>query len=147
METLANMAWPALYVSSELGKFWYLVFVTISIEAIALKILIKFSWTKSLVSSTIGNLVSGLVGTIIMIFMMVFWHALFDKLAPQATFDIINWVATYILMCLGSVAIEVLAIKLIYKESFKRLFLPLFIGNLLTYVFIACSMAVRAKVF
>jgi hypothetical protein len=35
---LANMAWPALYVSTEIGKFWYLVFATILIEAIVIKV-------------------------------------------------------------------------------------------------------------
>jgi hypothetical protein len=74
-------------------------------------------------------------------FAMIFWHMLADKLVPDATFDTINWVATYILMCVGSVAIETLTIKLIYKESFKRLFLPMLTGNLLTYIFIAYSMA------
>jgi hypothetical protein len=147
MALFSNMAWPALYVSSELGKFWYLVFVTISVEAFAIKTLIRFTWTKSIVVSIVGNLFSGIVGTFIMIFAMVFWHALFDKLVPQATFDIINWVATYVLMCLGSVAIEVVAVKFIYKEPFKRLFLPLLIGNLLTYLFIASLMALDAKIF
>jgi hypothetical protein len=130
---LANMAWPALYVSTEIGKFWYLVFATILIEAIVIKVFLKFSWTKSFIASTIGNIISGLIGTFIMMFAMVLWHALVDKLVPNATFDIINWVATFILMCAGSVAIETLAIKLIYKEHFKRLFLPMLTGNLLTY--------------
>ena len=61
----------------------------------------------------------------------------------MSKFDIINWVATYILMCLGSVLIVTITIKLIFKDTIKRLFLPLLIGNLLTYGFIAYTMATK----
>lgn len=140
-----NMVWPALYVSAELGKFWYLVFATILIELVVIKVFLKFSWTKSFIASMVGNTVSGLVGIFLMMFPMILWHALVDGLVPNATFDIINWVATFILMCFGSVAVEALTIKFLYKESFKRLFLPISTGNLLTYVFIAYSMANPSK--
>lgn len=138
---LGNMVWPAMYVSEEFWNFWFLVFGTILIEIFIIKIFLKYSWTKSIISSTVGNLVSGFVGTFVMIWAMIAWHAVVDNFVPHATFDIINWVATYLLMCAGSVLLETLTIKIIYKEKIKRLFVPLLTGNLLTYIFIAYSMA------
>lgn len=136
---LLDMVWPALYVSETFWRFWFLVIGTIVIELFVIKYFLKFSWTKSFVVSIIGNLVSGIVGTFVMVWTMLFWHLLADRIF-QGTFNIANWVATYILMCLGSVFIETLTIKIIYKEKIRRLFLPMLTGNFLSYVFIAFVM-------
>lgn len=134
------MVWPAIYVSQTFADFWFLVLGTIVIELFTIRYLLKSSWTKSFLMSFIGNLVSGFIGTFIMIFAMLFWHLIADNFVPHATFDIINWIATFILMCAGSVFLETLAIKIIYKEKIKRLFPPMMIGNLLSYIFIAIVM-------
>lgn len=140
---LLNMVWPALYVSETFWKFWFFVFGTIIIELFTVKFFLKFSWIKSLIVSIVGNLVSGFLGTFIMMWAMLFWHLIADNFVPHATFDIINWVATFVLMCLGSVFFETLTIKLIYKEKIKRLFLPMLTGNLLSYAFIAFVMITK----
>lgn len=140
---LLNVVWPAIYVYDEVWRFWFLVFATIVIETCTIAAILKYSLKRSFLVSVVGNLISGLVGTFVMMWAMLFWHLLADNFVPQATFDIINWVATYILMCLGSVFIETLAIKLIFKDTIKRLFKPLLIGNLLTYGFIAYTMATK----
>lgn len=140
---LLNMVWPAIYVYDEVWRFWFLVFATIVIETFTIMVMLKYSLKKSFLASVIGNLVSGLVGTFVMMWAMLFWHLLADNFVPNATFDIINWVATYILMCFGSVFIETLTIKLIFKDTIKRLFIPLLIGNLLTYGFIAYVMVAK----
>lgn len=137
------MVWPAIYVYDEVWRFWFLVFATIVIETFTIMAMLKYSLKKSFLASVIGNLVSGLVGTFVMMWAMLFWHILADNFVPHATFDIINWVATYVLMCLGSVLIETLTIKLIFKDTIRRLFIPLLIGNLLTYSFIAYTMATK----
>lgn len=139
---LLNMVWPALYVSETFWQFWFLVIGTIFVELFVIKYFLKFSWTKSLILSVIGNLVSGFIGTFIMMWAMLFWHLIIDRLT-QATFANINWIATYILMCLGSVFLETLTIKIIYKEKIKRLFLPMLTGNLLSYAFIAFVMITK----
>ena len=137
------MVWPAIYVYDEVWRFWFLVFATIVIETFTIMGMLKYSLKKSFLASVIGNLVSGLIGTFVMMWAMLFWQLLADNFVPHATFDIINWVATYILMCLGSVFIETLTIKIILKDTLKRLFIPLLIGNLLTYSFIAYTMATK----
>lgn len=134
-----NLVWPAIYVYNELWRFWFLVFVTIAIETFTLMKMRKYSLEKSFLASLIGNLASGLIGTFVMMWAMIVWHFLVDNFVPHATFDKINWIATYILMCLGSVLIEAYIIKLIFKDSLHKLYLPLLIGNLLTYGFIAFS--------
>ena len=138
---LLNIVWPAIYICEELWHFWFLVFVTIIIEALSIKAMLNYTYKKSFFASIIGNLVSGLIGTFLMMWAMLGWHLLADYFMPQGTFDKLNWVATYILMCLGSVFIEALTIKFIFKDTIKRLFIPLLIGNLLTYGFIAYVIA------
>ncbi|MCB0734506.1 MAG: hypothetical protein H6608_12480 [Flavobacteriales bacterium] len=140
-----NMVWPAIYVVDEVGRFWYLVIATIVIETFTIKVFLNYSWAKSSLASVIGNLVSGLIGTFVMMWAMLIWHLLADQFVPDATFDLINWVATYVLMCLGSVFLETLTIKIIFKESIKRLFIPLLIGNVMTYGIIAYSMATHTN--
>lgn len=140
---LLNMVWPALYVSETFWHFWFLVFGTVIIELFIIKFILKFSWTKSFIVSVLGNLISGFAGTFIMMWGMILWHMIADNFVPHATFDIINWIATYIFMCLGSVFFETLAIKIIYKEKIRRLFLPMLTGNFLSYVFIAFVMITK----
>lgn len=129
-----------MYVAEELFRFWFLVFATIVIETFTIKVMLKYSFKKSILASLIANLVSGLAGVLLMVIIMFFWHAISDGIFNHKTFDNVNWIATYIIMCLGSVFIEALTIHLIFKDTIKRLFLSLLIGNLLTYTFIAYSM-------
>ena len=136
---LLDMVWPAFYVSATFWKFWFLVIGTIIIELFVIKRFLKFSWKKSFYASLIGNCVSGFVGTFVMMWAMLFWHLIVDNFL-NGTFNIFNWVATYILMCLGSVFLETLTIKIIYKETIKRLFAPMMVGNVLSYIFIAIVM-------
>ena len=65
---------------------------------------------------------------------MIAWHVVADRIMPNGTFDIINWYVTYILMCLGSVFIEVSLIRTFFNKPIKVLFLPMLTGNALTYI-------------
>ena len=136
---LLDMVWPAIYVSETFWKFWFLVIGTIVIEFFVIKYYLKFSWKKSFLASLIGNCVSGFIGTIVMTWAMLFWHLVVDNFV-SGTFNIVNWIATYVLMCLGSVFLETLTIKIIYKVPIKRLFPPMMVGNVLSYIFIAVVM-------
>lgn len=135
-----DMVWPAIFVSTTFYKFWYLVIGTIIIETFVIKLFLKFDWKKSIIASIVGNCVSGFIGTFIMIWAMLFWHLVADNFVPHGTFSTTNWVATFVLMCLGSVLLETLAIKILYKKKIKKLFLPMLTGNFLSYLFIAYSM-------
>lgn len=135
-----NVIWPAVYVSQAFSEFWFIIFGTIAIELITIRYFLKTSWASSLVMSVVGNLVSGIIGTFIMTYGMFLWHLIADTLFFKATFNPINWIMTFILMCLGSVILEALAVKIILKKNIKKIFIPLLIGNLMSYIFIAILM-------
>ena len=134
---LLNLIWPAIYVSETFLQFWFIILGTIIIEFFVIKSYLKFSWRKSLYITLIGNFVSMFIGTFIMTFAMFFWHLSIEIFEPIKTFGVFNWIATFLLMFLGSVFLETLVIRLIYKEKIKRLLLPMLTGNFLSYVFIA----------
>jgi hypothetical protein len=142
---LLDMVWPALYVSETILKFWFLVIGTIVIELFVIKYFLKISWKQSIFVSIIGNLVSAIAGTILMTIAMLFWHIIVDNFV-NGTFNTINWFATYVLMCFGSVFLETLTIKIIYDQPFRRLFLPMLTGNLLSYSFIAYFMVAHGQI-
>ena len=136
-----NVVWPAIYVTEEIQSFWFLVFITIAIEALSLMALAKFRAKKAIIIASVGNVVSGMIGTFVMMWLLLFWHLAVDNFLTGATFDPINWHATFILMCIGSVVLEALSIKLFFSESFRKLFIPLLLGNIMTYSFIAYKMS------
>ena len=131
-----NVIWPAIYIYQSFSEFWLIIFGTIAIELFFLRYYLKTSWKESLFIASIGNLVSGILGTIIMMFAMLLWHLVADTLFFKGTFNPVNWAATFIFMCLGSVFLETLAVKFIFKKDTKTIFLPLLIGNVLSYIFI-----------
>ena len=137
---LLNLIWPAIYVPEFFVQFWFIVIGTIIIEFFVIRSFLKFSWRKSLYITLIGNFVSMFIGTIIMTIIMFFWTIILESFASIKTFGVVNWISTFLLMCLGSVFLETLAIRLIYKEKIKKLFLPMLIGNFLSYTFIAIIM-------
>ena len=132
---LLNIVWPAIYVSTGLYTLWYTVFITIFIEGLVLYFFLKLSFGKSLLIATVGNFISGVLGIFVMPLAMLPWHVIADNFV--SSFGTINWIATFILMFIGSFLIEVLVIMLIWKLEFRKLFLPLMIGNFLTYVLVA----------
>lgn len=131
-----NIVWPALYVSQTFYRFWILILLTIFTEGIILLLTRRASPRHCLLIAVVGNAASGLVGTFLMTIAMVLWHLLAD-IFLGGTFHPVNWVATFILMCIGSVAIELWTVKLAFGEPIRRMFAPLLIGNVLSYVVIA----------
>jgi hypothetical protein len=140
-----QIIWRAIYLAELLFRFWFLIIGMIIIELFLIKFILKFSWRKSFLASLIGNSISCFLGTIIMIFVMIIWHFLVDWFLPDYTFNLINWVATFLLMLLGSVFLETFAIKIIYKEKIKKIFLSMLIGNFISYAFIAFTIIKREK--
>ena len=64
---------------------------------------------------------------------MIVWHMIADYFLG-GTFSFVNWIATYILMCVGSVVIEALAVRILWKISIKKLFLPMAVANIFSYL-------------
>jgi hypothetical protein len=132
----SNIIWPALFVSEALGRFLPLVIISIFLEALCFSVLITdISRSKALLMSFVGNIVSTFVGMLIMPLIMISWHLIFDSIAG-GTFNNFNNIATIVIMCLGSAAIEILALKLAFKYHCKDLWVPVLAGNIATYVLI-----------
>ena len=127
------MVWPAIYVAAGLKKLWYCIFLTLLVEWIIIQVLLHLGWRKSLLISIVGNAASGLIGIYVMPFILLLWHLIADGILG-GTFNLINWIATYILMCFGSVFIEICIVRLIWKIPIKKLFIPMAIGNISSYL-------------
>lgn len=131
----ADMVWPAVYITSSIYKFWFIVFITIIVEAFCIKYFLVVSFKKSLLISAVGNVISGFAGTSIFMVLMLLIDAFIEYLTGSS-FTIFDWVISYFVLCFGSILLEILVIKLIWKFDFKRLIIPLSVGNILTYLII-----------
>ena len=132
--TYSKMIWPAkIFVSQAIFGAFLVGFISIPIGACFFYWLIKnISYGKALKMSLIGDGASVILGTLVMKYAMLLWHFLFDSFLG-GTFSIYNYVATVVLMYLGSSLIEFIVIKLSFGYSFKQLWLPVLIGNLVMY--------------
>lgn len=131
-----NIIWPAVFVSNIiLGDLLYIIVASsIAIEAILYyRFLKNITYTRALLISCIGNAASVFLGTFVMTLAMMLWHLPADMIFG-GTFAFPNIVVTYVLMYLGSAFIELLAIKIIFRYSFEDLWIPVFIGNIVTYI-------------
>lgn len=133
---ILDLVWPALYIAVSVYDFWFLVFITIAIETFFVKYFLKTNLGKSLLISGVGNLVSTIAGTFVMMLLSVLYHLIADTLFFKSSFNTFNWVASFIIMCFGSIIIEFLTVKLIWKYQFKELMFPLSIGNVIGYLVI-----------
>lgn len=133
------MIWPAIYVVEELYNFWYIVFFTIVIEMFLLKWILNVKYSKALLMSVLGNLISGVVGTYIMMWSMLFWHILVGQIFGSI-FNAFNWVMTFVLLFTGSVFLEVAFIVYWFEYKVKPVLKSMLLGNALSYLMIAILM-------
>ncbi len=133
---IADMVWPAIFIAGSVFQFWFVVIITIIVEALCIIFFLRVSFPVSILISTIGNIVSGLFGTIFFTIFMIFIELPIDLLIKGFSFSFTDWILSYIVMCFGSILIEILTVKLIWKFNFKKLLLPLSIGNVLSYLII-----------
>ncbi|MCS3023040.1 hypothetical protein NXW75_01975 [Bacteroides xylanisolvens] len=62
---LLNFVWSGVIIGESFIRFWYIIPATIIIEMVIIKLMTSHLWGKSLLISTVGNLVSGIIGTIV----------------------------------------------------------------------------------
>ena len=132
--TYSKMIWPAkIFVSQAIFGAFLVGFISIPIGACFFYWLIKnISYGKALKMSLIGDGASVILGTLVMKYAMLLWHFLFDSFLG-GTFNIYNNIATVVLMYLGSSLIGFFVIRLRFDYSFMQLWIPILIGNLVTY--------------
>jgi len=135
--TYCNIIWPAIFVTQAIFNSILFVSISLVIEALFFYWLIKnISFAKSFLMSFIGNLASTGVGTILMALFMFLWHIVVEGLLGVGTFSIVNFIATFLFMYIGSVLIELILLRIIFNYSFKQLATPVFIGNAITYALV-----------
>lgn len=128
-----NVIWPALLVGSAVASSLHIIAISIVIEALLLYWFVKnISYSRALCISCIGNAGSAFVGSIVMALAMLIWHFALDNFLG-GTFSLYNIIANYFLMYIGSSVIELFTIKLFFHYSAKQLWIPVFIGNFITY--------------
>jgi hypothetical protein len=136
---MANMVWPALYVADSHFRFWYVAAIGLFLEAGVLRFGLIPSIKKALLASFIVNAISGTVGIYFLAFSMVGWHFVVDNLAA-GSFSFFNKVATITLMLIGSVSLETLAARVIWKYPISKTFPLLILGNILSYGIIVADL-------
>ncbi len=132
----ANVVWPAMIVGGAIWSTWFVIIISVIVEAYILKRFIPaLSNAKALIVSLVGNAVAALIGTIITGIAMLGWHYVFDMLLG-GTFSPVNKLVTMAVMFIGSCLIEYAAIRLIFGYRSKQLWLAILVGNLITYLLV-----------
>jgi len=127
----ANMIWPSIYIASGLTKY-YIVLFTFIFTYLFLGIIIKDKPKLTILALSVGfTLLTSLVGTFVVPILGLIAELVFSFL-NVGTFSLISW----IIEILVSVAFYALLfssiVKLAYKISVKRTYLPFFIYSLIT---------------
>lgn len=127
----ANMIWPSIYIASGLTKY-YIVFFTFIFTYLFLRIIIKDKPKLTILALSVGfTFLTSLVGTFVVPILGLIAELVFSFL-NVGTFSLISW----IIEILFSVAFYALLfssiVKLVYKISVKRTYLPFFIYSLIT---------------
>jgi len=109
----ADMVWPAIYLETRLFTWWTIGFGLL-IEFFFVRWLFALSTRKAAIATVVANAASAVagvplipIGGIILVLYMGPLH--------WGTFNPISWVATFLLACLITTAIE----ALVYRYGFK----------------------------
>jgi hypothetical protein len=127
----ANVIWPSLYIAEGL-RIWWIILIGLLIEFIFVKIFTKDSYLKSALMTIVMNIISTLIGIIAIPLIGFVGEAILyplDEIFGWSTFDIPHWIFSFFLTVLCNTAIEALALKIIFKKIYKKIFLWLFIAN------------------
>lgn len=132
----ANVVWPALIVAGAIWSTWFVIIVSIIVEAFVLKHFIPaLTYGKAFIVSLIGNLASAVIGTIVTTIGMLGWHYVFDSLMG-GTFNPVNQLVTMAVMFIGSSLIEYISIRLFFGYKSKQLWVAILVGNIITYLLV-----------
>lgn len=133
----ANVIWPTLYVTDSHFRFWYIIIICILLEAIVLKRWTISSTKQALLVSLVVNVFSATVGFFLLSFVLVALDIIMNNLFSITTINNNNTIPS---MLIGSILIETLVAKIIWKYPLKKTFLIFMLGNIISYGFIAIDL-------
>jgi hypothetical protein len=128
----ANVIWPSIYILEGMMT-WWIIAAGIIIEFIFIKIFTKDSYKKSIIMDITINAISTLVG-IIAIPLSGLLIELISIPFNTGTFDISHWIIDFLFAVLCNTAIESLALKLIFKKIYKKVFWWVFCSNIFSVI-------------
>ena len=128
----ANMVWPSLYIAEGM-RSWYVILIGLAVEIIFVKFFLKQPYLKSILIAFVMNLISTVLG-FVAIPLSGFVGEILMIPFGTGTFHPTHWLMGYVFAVLSNVVIEGLAIKIIFKHSFKKMFWWLFIANALSVI-------------
>jgi hypothetical protein len=144
--TYANVIWPSLYISDGM-RTWWIIIAGLVVEFLFLKIFTKDNYIKSVFMDIIMNTISTLVGIIVIPLIGLLGEIMFipfDSLFNTGTFDIHHWILAFLLTILCNTVIEDFSLKLIFKKSFKKMFLWLFCANFISVLL--CALKIKGNI-
>lgn len=133
---IANVVWPALYAEAKINSL-PIIALSLVIEFFFFQRLFNLSTKKALLYTFAANLASGLIGLIgrplsgilyeVTIGMVVMWFL------HWGTFNPVTWVSVPIFGGALNAIIELLAIRMIWKQKItKRNFYWIWLANIIT---------------
>lgn len=136
-----NVVWPALYGVDSHFRFWHVAIIGLFLETGVFRFGLIPEIKKALFVSFIGNILSGPAEIYILVFGMVGRHLVVDNFVP-GSFALFNKMATIGLMLTGSVLLETLAVRGIWKYPIWKTLPLLILGHMLSYGVIVADLFV-----
>ena len=119
---------------------WLVILASsVVIEAALFYFFLKnISYTRAILIACLGKAVSVLVIFVIVLGAILVYQLLPDVIISyRDTFYNLELIATFIFMYLGCALIELFVIQKIFRYPYKDLWIPICVGNLVTYSLIA----------
>lgn len=123
---------PSQYIFEGMTS-WYFLLVSLIAETVLVRLFIKESYLKSAAISLIMNVVSAVLGFVTLHILSLIVELLFIFVSV-GTFHVSHWIVNLILIIPMYAALEGLAVKLFFKQKFRKAFAWLCITNAVSVV-------------
>ena len=132
----ANIVWPALYAETRVSSL-PIIALSLLLEWLVIRWLFRMDWKRSAAYALAANLASGVLGLLFRPLLGIAWDLSLGQLViflfNWGTFNPIAWFFVPVIGGAVNASIELLTIRLIWKQAFTRKrFLVLWLANWLT---------------
>ena len=131
-----DLVWPALYAETKVNSL-PIIALSLALEYLAIRWLFKTNVNKSIFYTIVANTVSGILGVLLRPLSGIVWEISLGQvvifLFKWGTFNPVAWFFVPVIGGALNSALELLSIKVIWKEKFtRRRFVILWIVNWIT---------------
>ncbi|HQP10568.1 MAG TPA: hypothetical protein PKV41_04220 [Candidatus Omnitrophota bacterium] len=118
-----NMVWPALYVETKINSL-PIIASSLALEYLAIRWLFQVGIRQSFLYTVIANLASGVIGLALRPLSGILWEVSLGQavifLFRWGTFNPVAWFFVPVIGGALNAGLELLCIKLVWKEKFTR---------------------------